>query len=132
LKFPASANCLPVALEKVIVITPTQAPLEVTEALLGQTTIVLEEDGSFSRTTVFEVGDAEVSSGTWELTGENTMTVIESYYDEFEGGYVTDTLDITFSLDTDELTFTFSEVCAEEECLEGFEFLFGLETGSLI
>jgi len=107
------------------------APAEV----YGVTTVVLDEDGTFSRTTVYDDVETETSTGTWEVVGDGMMTVIETYI--YEGETVTDTLDITFTVESGFLTIKFQEDACEDdsewyiECLAYFENLFGLDSSSL-
>jgi len=102
------------------------------------TTIILNPSGEYFRLTDDGSGVPDEAQGTWEVTDTTakTISIIETYEDWESGETVTDTLSISYTFETDFLTFSQEkDPCAgytdNSECFEQFELNFGLSENSI-
>ncbi len=114
---------------------PISVPLSFTQTT---TTIILNPSGEYFRLTNDGSGVPDEADGTWEVTDTTakTMTIIETYEDWESGETVTETLSISYTFESDILTFSQSKdpcegYADEAECFDQFELNFGLSEGSI-
>ena len=120
---------------QLIVDNPISVPISFSQTT---TTIILNPSGEYFRLTDDGSGVPDEAEGTWEVTDTTakTMTIIETYEDWESGETVTDTLSISYTFESDILTFSQpKDPCEgyadETECFDQFELNFGLSEGSI-
>lgn len=101
--------------------------------------VILSGDGKYKRTSNYDWGTEE-STGTWEVSDGDRLTIIETYQDNYNQT-VTETTDRTFTISsTGVLSINFEmSVCeafdyresSESDCIRKFEEDFLIEQGSL-